>query len=412
MNNNAIKLIDLWQLPRKEVFQSSVVDDKSLEILMRIEQVMQRLAVIGDDEQRSLWIEVLRGAPEEWREYEEVKENEEVSSYEEYLSYWQEMLPNEVEWWRITSARYKKFHYLIISDGERHLYTLSSTKDVYSERPTAGMVDVAETLAKIETYVTSLVDDIVTDANSYNKYVAKNLPYGKRTGRIRRSILNNTLPEYRMKIEDKTRAVAMLEQMVASAPKFIEHMTLRDYMHYWRIADTAFYKCENRFKSSYDSTQPQTDEEYFRRSGKGYEINKYDLDSESVFRKWIDEVSIYHGLDIAYARISLFPEYKSERWCLHMSTWRYYYMADVIRIALALADNNVPVFVYQAQTMLDIIAEKDYVGLTPYGGSHLKIGEVGNDIWLPEADEDISEQSVQSIIDNAEWDPIEEVKPL
>lgn len=91
MNKNAIKLIDLWQLPRKEVFQSSVVDDKSLEILMRIEQMMQRLAVMGDDEQRSLWIEVLRGAPEEWRDYEEVKENEEVNSYEEYLSYWREM---------------------------------------------------------------------------------------------------------------------------------------------------------------------------------------------------------------------------------------------------------------------------------------------------------------------------------
>ncbi|MBQ7210483.1 MAG: hypothetical protein IJS05_06285 [Paludibacteraceae bacterium] len=35
-----------------------VVDDKSLMVLLRIEQTMRQLEAMGDDEQRSLWVEV------------------------------------------------------------------------------------------------------------------------------------------------------------------------------------------------------------------------------------------------------------------------------------------------------------------------------------------------------------------
>ena len=56
-----LKYNDLWRvmcLDHRNNLNGVVVDNASLEIMLHIEKTMQQLEVMGDDEQRVLWIEI------------------------------------------------------------------------------------------------------------------------------------------------------------------------------------------------------------------------------------------------------------------------------------------------------------------------------------------------------------------
>ena len=48
------KYIDAWQILCREGLNGTIVDDKSLEIMLRIEKSMSRLEVMGDDERKGM----------------------------------------------------------------------------------------------------------------------------------------------------------------------------------------------------------------------------------------------------------------------------------------------------------------------------------------------------------------------
>lgn len=61
MINNIIvpEYKELWPLlDLDRALNGNVVNDASLEVMLRIENEMRRLKVMGDDERRSLWLEI------------------------------------------------------------------------------------------------------------------------------------------------------------------------------------------------------------------------------------------------------------------------------------------------------------------------------------------------------------------
>ena len=46
------KYIDAWQILCRERLNGTIVDDKSMGIILRIENLMSKLKVMGDDEMR------------------------------------------------------------------------------------------------------------------------------------------------------------------------------------------------------------------------------------------------------------------------------------------------------------------------------------------------------------------------
>jgi hypothetical protein len=94
-----------------------------------------------------------------------------------------------------------------------------------------------------------------------------------------------------------------------------DEMTLRKYMHIWRIAYEVY-----RTKSEIDPIEKSvyedvSDKEIFtRHNSKGREIDGLNLDSEEDFLKWEGTNSPYHCLDIAYARVHLSPHKMGECW--------------------------------------------------------------------------------------------------
>ena len=385
-------------------FDGVVADDASLSVMLRIEETMQRLCPMGNDDIRWLWIEIK--APDKRCRMESADNN---GNY----------------WYELSTARYKDFHYMVLRNRGRRLITLQSAKHIGEERkPDPYYGNVEQPLLLLEKYVNALVDWICEDAEGYNAYVENHLPYSKRCGRIRRSDLNRICPVYKT-FERPDLVVSVLKRMKSLPLWMIEKMTLRTYMHVWRIAYEAY-----RTKDSFEPDKPMayhglTDESIFiSHNSKGREIENYDLDSEEGYLAWDKDYSPYHCNDVAYARIHLIPR-KNEgydfdqdipvaegMWYFELSFSVYGYSQDVVNIFEALSDAGIGVLSYSAERLYKMASETDWVSISPVPNKYTYDDEIGNEISLPSVSDDITEELVNEVISIVEWEPEQKVKPI
>ncbi|MCQ2336306.1 MAG: hypothetical protein MJ010_03890 [Paludibacteraceae bacterium] len=380
-----------------------VVDDASLEVMLRIEKTLNRLEIMGDDDKRYLWIEIK--APSKKYRDEEVDEND---------NYWYVLL----------TGLYQEMHYMILSNEEGRFIDLRSQRFVREERkPDVFYGNVSRALKKLEKYVTALVDQICINPDEYNAYVAKNLPYRKRKGKIRRKDLNRICPTYKT-FDNPERAVSIVNKMERMPIITYDKMTLRTYMHIWRILYEAYCTKNTFLDQKKEFFSGLSDIEVFKHNNKGFETEGLDLDSEKDFLKWMDENSPYHCLDVAYARISLAPikngvswyvkdaDIPNGKWFFSLSYSIYGYSEDVVNMLEALEEAGIGLRCDSLTRLNKMALEEDWVSLSPLPNKYKHDDELGSEISLPYIDEDISKEQVCKLIEAAEWNPLEQVRPL
>lgn len=147
---------------------------------------------------------------------------------------------------------------MLLSDKRHKFIDLRSQPFVGDERnPEHRYKDVLKPLLRLEEYVRNMVDAVCTNPDEYNDYVEANLPYWKKQGVIRRSVLNGICPLYR-RVEDPELEIDLLEAVRDSQLTVLKEMTLNVYMHYWRLAYVA-YRTHNDF-------EPDSPDEYVAES--------------------------------------------------------------------------------------------------------------------------------------------------
>ena len=394
---------NLMYLTHEHHWNGVVVDDTALEVMLRIEKTMQRLEVMGDDEQRWLWIELK--APGKRNRMEEADKN---GNY----------------WYKVLTANYEGFHYMVISNGQWRYVDLRSATYVGGERiPNVWHGNVSKSLLKLEKHITALVDSICENADKYNSYIDKNLPFSKRNGIIRRADLNRICPVYRT-FENSQHVVEIVKKTNSLPLWSADKMTLRTYIHVWRILYEVYRTKDNYNPAPKSDFANKSDVEVFMRyNSKGREIEGLDLDSEQDYLKWEDENSSFHCMDVAYARIHLYAYKKKDYWGKNVSVaddhWFfslsfsvYGYSNDVVNMLEALCDAGVGVVCDESERLLRIAEETDYVGITPGPNKYSHNKKVGNEITLPYVHDDITTQQVAEVIAATEWEPLRKVEAI
>ncbi len=390
----------MW-LDHHNHLNGTVVDDASLEVMLRIEKTMSRLDVVGDDDKRILWIELK--APRKRDREEDADAN---GNY----------------WYLLITGCYQQMHYMILSNRDWRFVDLRSHESGRGERkPDVWHGNISKALRKLEKYVTALVDRICANPDEYNDYVAENLPYNKRKGKIRRKDLNRICPSYRT--FDNPEEVVSIVKAVQNMPiTTFDKMTLRTYMHVWRILYEA-YCTKDRF--SHDDAQHfsgLSDAEVFEHNSKGREIEGLNLDSEADYLAWEKENSSYHCHDVAYARVHLQPikkgDYSSDekldvpngKWYFSLGYSVYGYSQDVVNMLEALRDAGIGLRCSSSERLLKMALEDDWVSISSMPNKYTHNDELGNEISLPYVDDDITEEHVRQVIETAEWEPLERVR--
>ena len=400
-----------------------VVGGDMLERLVEIQHRFERLAVMGDDEYRGFYIEVPRPAPEEWGDAEELIAPGEYDSREAFLADWLAFNPVETRWFHVASSRYGDFRSIRVTDRKRTSFIITNDSKCTDVEPDDTWC--RETLTRLFDYLERMIDVIVANPDRFNDYVAHNLPYQQRTGRIAQKDFNRIVPNFKIEVEDRETAIKALEDSVYghSAP-LLETMTIRKYCTYYRIANEvyeAYHRksglSERIYIDPQDVPEELRDVAYYKRKKFVDVTEMYDIDSPEDFIRFATD----HYGELGFSRLNIIAsKVPQQGWMIVVSNS---YSANVelaIEVATALYKVGVPLLIRDAEKLLRILREEDYVRLIPNTyHNYMGYQEEGTVYELPweyecsdDSESDLTLEQYNAIVSLAEWQDEELVKPI
>ena len=400
-----------------------VVGGDLLGRLVGIQRQFERLAVMGDDEYRGFYIEVPRPAPEEWGDAEELIASGEYDSREAFLADWLAFNPMETRWFHVASARYGDSRSLRVTDRKRTMFIITNCSACAD-----GTHDDAwcrDILTHLFDYLQRLIDVVVANPDGFNDYVAHNLPYQQRTGRIAQRELNRIIPNCKIEVEDKETAIKALEDSVhgRSVPP-LETMTIRRYCSYYRIANEAYeayYRkrgaCGRVYEDPQDVPEELRDVAYYKRIKFVDVETLYDIDSPTDFIRFATD----HYGELGLSRLNIFAANKRQKgWMIVVSNSYSANVGLAIEVVTALYKAGAPLLIYDAEKLLRILREEDYVRLVS-SSFHNYMGYQEEGIvyelpWDYECSDDdnspLTRGQYHAIVSLTEWLSEEQVRPI
>ena len=398
-----------------------VVGGDLLERLVGIQRQFERLAVMGDDEYRGFYIEVPRPAPEEWGDAEELIASGEYDSREAFLADWLALNPMETRWFHVASSRYGDSRSLRVTDRKRTMFIITNCPACADGAPDDAWC--RDILTRLFDYLQRLIDIVVAVPDGFNDYVAHNLPYQQRTGRIAQRELNRIVPNCKVVVEDPETAIKALEDSVhgRSVPP-LETMTIRLYCTYYRIANEAYeayYRKRGASGRVYEDPQDVPEElrdvAYYKRMKFVDVEDLYDIDSPADFMRFATD----HYGELGLSRLNIFASnYRQQEWKIVVSNSYSANAGLAIEVATALYKAGAPLLIYDAEKLLRILREEDSVRLVPSSfHNYMSYQDEGTVYELPwnyecsdDGDSPLTREQYQAIVSLAKWQPEERVR--
>ena len=398
-----------------------VVGSDMFERLVEIQHRFERLAVMGDDEYRGFYIEVPRPAPEEWGNAEDLVASGEYDSREAFLADWLAFNPMETRWFHVASSRYGDSRSIRVTD-RKHTHFIITNHSKYTDAE-PNDTWCRENLIRLFDYLERMIDVIVANPDGSNDYVAQNLPYQQRIGRIAQREFNCIVPNFKIEVEDRETAIKALEDSVhgLSAP-LLEPMTIRKYCTYFRIANEVYenYHQKRRYRGRIHTDPQDVPEElcdvvYYKRKKFVDVTEMYDIDSPEDFMWFATD----HYGELGLSRLNIFASNdRQQGWKVMVSNSYSANAGLAIEVATALYKAGAPLLIYDAEKLLRILLEEDYVRLVPdsyhnYMG-YQEEGSVYELPWEYECSDDdnsaLTKEQYQAIVSIAEWLPEERIR--
>ena len=398
-----------------------VVGGDMLERLVEIQHRFEQLAVMGDDEYRGFYIEVPRPTPEEWGYAEELITSGEYESREAFLADWIAFNPMDTRWFHIASSQYGDSRSIRVTDRKRTSFIITNDSKCTDAEPDDTWC--RENLIRLFDYLERMIDVIVANPDGFNDYVAQNLPYQQRIGRIAQREFNRIVPNFKIEVEDRETAIKVLEDSVhgLSAP-LLKIMTIRKYCIYFRIANEVYenYHRKRGFRGRIHTDPQDVPEElrdvvYYKRKKFVDVTEMYDIDSPEDFMQFATD----HYGELGLSRLNIFALHdRQQGWKIVVSNSYSANAGLAIEVATALYKAGVPLLIYDAEKLLRILLEEDYVRLVPdsyhnYMG-YQEEGIVYELPWEYECSDDansiLTKEQYQAIVSLAEWLPEERIR--
>ena len=398
-----------------------VVGGDMFERLVEIQHRFERLVAMCDDEYRGFHIEVPRPTPEEWGYTEELITSGEYDSREAFLADWLAFNPVETRWFHVASSRYGDSRSIRVTDRKHTRFIITNCPKCTDAGPDDTWC--RENLTRLFDYLERMIDVIVANPDGFNDYVAHNLPYQQRIGRIAQKDFNRIVPKFKIEVEDRETAIKALEDSVHghSAPLF-ETMTIRRYCTYYRIANEVYeaYHQKRGLRGRIHTDPQDVPEElrdvvYYKRK-KFVDVTKmYDIDSQEDFMRFATD----HYGELGLSRLNIFASHdRQQGWKIVVSNSYSANAGLAIEVATALYKAGTPLLIYDAEKLLRILLEEDYVRLVPDSyHNYMGYQEEGSVYELPweyecsvDSNSVLTKEQYQVIVSIAEWQDIEQVK--
>lgn len=396
-----------------------VVGGDMLERLVEIQHRSEQLAVMGDDEYRGFYIEVPRSAPEEWGgDADELIASGEYDSREAFLADWLAFNQMETRWFHVASSRYEDSRSIRVTDRKHTHFIITNRPKCTDAEPDDTLC--RENLTRLIDYLQRMIDVIIANPDGFNDYVAHNLPYQQRTGRIAQKEFNSIVPKFKIEVEDRETAIrALADSAHGHSAPLLETMTIRKYCTYFRIANEVYeaFHQKRGFRRRIHTDPQDVPEElrdvaYYKRKKFVDVTEMYDIDSPEDFMRFATD----HYGELGLSRLNIFASHdRQQGWKIVVSNSYSANAGLAIEVATALYKAGAPLLIYDAEKFLRILLEEDYVRLVPDSyHNYMEYKEEGSVYELPweyECSDDtnsvLTKEQYQTIVSSAEWQDVE-----
>ena len=327
----------------------------------------------------------------------------------------------KTRWFHVASSRYGDSRSIRVTDRKHTHFIITNHSKCTDAEPDDTWC--RENLTRLFDYLERMIDVIVANPDGFNDYVAHNLPYQQRTGRIAQKDFNRIVPNFKIEVEDRETAIKALEDSVygCSVP-LLETMTIRKYCTYFRIANEvyeAYHRkrgCKGRiYTDQQDVPEELRDVVYYKRKKFVDVTEMYDIDSKEDFMRFATD----HYGELGLSRLNIFASHdRQQGWKIVVSNSYSANAGLSIEVATALYKAGVPLQIYDAEKLMRILLEEDYVRLVPdsyhnYMG-YQEEGAVYELPWEYECSDDtnsvLTKEQYQAIVSIAEWQLEERIK--
>ncbi len=347
--------------------QGCIYDDESNRLLDDLFELLEQIFPFAENGVRRLWLRAERGPIEDFGNIEEEIANGSYESEEEFIREWEDWFPEETEWYEFQAVQLKDEGYRAVT--LRHKVVILQDK----HREPAGYPN------EITEFVQWLIDGVkecidMLKAGTYNDYVNANLPPQHRTGKIRRKDFWNIWPEAREEFFEDISAEDVAEFIKKASAQGVDPETIKERLPGMTAND--FYRfcamgyAENRYKGC-DLTPKE--QYYLHADGRDSGLRNIDADDPAAFYAWLHDRSRGGGHPWEVCRggnsthVSLYPldDENGYYFILDGDAWNR--TIETVKFYLALTRAGVPVYLREAHTLADRLAETEWIGIVPEG---------------------------------------------
>ena len=347
------------------------LDDKSRKSMLYLWEKIKKIEPISESSsRRSFYFFTPKGSYQEYKKlFDEYFDKELFDNNEEKLKklYDQE----RDEYFKLTSL-YHKYKddtspYLGIYINDFYVLSINDLNEVEPE------VDATEFISELTNITKGVLKDLKN--NKYNENIKNNLPYYMKYGKIRRKYYNKvyTYEKEKYNITKEDRELLLTNHHNTLIPKTAREFYEACKVCYDSIGLTKIGSIfEDTVEERYRSKGNTPKEVYYSYAdGRDDGLSQVPLDDETEFNKWLLHKEPYsydggHPFEIIF---SMSGNHSVHLYLINnrlvLTCGEYPSNMHALKMYIALIKNGYNVEFSNLNTLLDIIDEKDYIGIIP-----------------------------------------------
>lgn len=394
----------------KQVFlldwhEEIVLENQSVELMYEIHKTMSFLAPIDKDGTRFFWLEI----PDKYATH----------------------------WYHVSTRQKDDYINIKVTDKNNNICIMSN-----KNRGNGHIENVEWFLKPFLDMVKKKINEILSNPDEYNDYINKNLPYRQRRGRISRREFNRIFPHFKVETSNNTHAVEVIKRLIAAEIYYknidIEEQNNCNKNFNNNIDDKTFDITNNYYRyipSPFNSMDIKVFCKYYRFADEFFRHQCHDknIDDLEYYMKYqndyLDNCIFDEGYDftkyattnygeLGRSRIHLTASDKLSKgkWVIELDICHSPYIIEGLNVMMFLYDNCVPLVLRDAEKLLAILEERDYILLSLLPYHEKKQNHIESTIYsLPdikeiEEENEVTKEQYNEVIRLAEWEP--EVKVL
>lgn len=399
--------------------ESNRYSRESWKKIKELYSLIDKIVSCGDDNEHILYFKLPRGTLQDYGDFEDYLACGEVENKEEFIELWKYDYPKEEKWYCMFTNHFKR--------DTNEFYALGFNNKIVIQNEEIYDTDYTSDIFNIINDLIIIVKDIINkmENDEYNSYIEetldKRLRYGTITRKdyyklfedIRDEYLENLSQDEINKFEKYVKCQLNLPEnpSIKWKPSFeigrLEKVNAKDFYNCCLIGYNA---------NKYDKHEGLTAKESYYKYADGRDEGLRDINENSYeeFMKWFHDEARGGGHPWEVCRggnsthISLYVGEDEKGFYYGISGKSYGRSIETIKFYNALKDANVPVYLCDAEELLNRVLEKDKIGIVPdytitrYQESSFKNDKIIDFVHLDDEKE-------KEMIKLAKWEELEKV---